>query len=572
MHPHNNNPYVDPRQHPNAYQGSPQRVPTGAVQHNQAAANRRRQRSYAGNEYFPDAGWVQEPEPQQQQPLVNSGYAPQDVAMTSPALYGRGGRVGAGWPYTRQTQPSVEYGGNGEVAVAPFIQTYGGYPRQRQTQPQSGDPYSVGAASMMHQNVALPRHQNGAHPFQAALESVPSQDQPYNSTNYDQYIQQQQQLPPSQTAMIYAPQPPPHHHSGPSNGMGQAMYPPSSSFSKHTKESHSMRGMNGYSHDQAAPFVNSSSSSGIDVEMMYAGSLVAPSGQVQNSRSRPQIERPLIRLSVSLIETYRDINYAYYANKSKRRAERQRAAAAADQQTSLQQKQLHQQRVVPASTTDDSQLQQHQNSVACAEVVPEHSDQQQNHTQWDDENYDYVIHQGELFYNRYLIKERIGRGSFGQVIRATDTLTKRDVAIKIIKSRKPFRIQAQTEIELLTSIREQDPEDGHNIVRLEEHFMFRNHQCLVFELLSLNLYELLRNTQFNGVSLNLIRKFGKQTLKVNQSLPRCQLFLASPIQISCLYFIGFVISFASRCQYYSLRSQTRKHFASSPQTEHDQGS
>ena len=43
--------------------------------------------------------------------------------------------------------------------------------------------------------------------------------------------------------------------------------------------------------------------------------------------------------------------------------------------------------------------------------------------------------------------------------------------------------------------------------------MFRNHQCLVFEMLSLNLYELLKNTQFIGVSLNLIRKFAKQILR-----------------------------------------------------------
>jgi len=36
---------------------------------------------------------------------------------------------------------------------------------------------------------------------------------------------------------------------------------------------------------------------------------------------------------------------------------------------------------------------------------------------------------------------------------------------------------------------------------------------LVFEMLSYNLYDLLRHTNFKGVSLNLIRKFGKQILK-----------------------------------------------------------
>jgi len=50
--------------------------------------------------------------------------------------------------------------------------------------------------------------------------------------------------------------------------------------------------------------------------------------------------------------------------------------------------------------------------------------------------------------------------------------------------------------------------------------MYRNHQCLVFEMLSLNLYELLKNTQFGGVSLNLIRKFAKQVLKALAFLAR----------------------------------------------------
>ena len=56
---------------------------------------------------------------------------------------------------------------------------------------------------------------------------------------------------------------------------------------------------------------------------------------------------------------------------------------------------------------------------------------------------------------------------------------------------------------------------------LKRHFMFRNHLCLVFELLSYNLYDLLRNTNFRGVSLNLTRKFAQQ-------LCTALLFLATP--------------------------------------------
>ncbi len=88
------------------------------------------------------------------------------------------------------------------------------------------------------------------------------------------------------------------------------------------------------------------------------------------------------------------------------------------------------------------------------------------------------------------------QGSFGQVVCAYDQERKAEVAIKIIKSRKPFLIQAKTEIDILNKINDKDDSDDSNIVRLLDHFMYRNHQCLVFEILSFNLYELLKNTKY----------------------------------------------------------------------------
>ena len=87
-----------------------------------------------------------------------------------------------------------------------------------------------------------------------------------------------------------------------------------------------------------------------------------------------------------------------------------------------------------------------------------------NNMGWDDDNYDYIISSGELFFNdRYRIKERIGKGSFGQVVRAVDLERDVEVAIKIIKSKKPFLMQALTEIELLNHLNEKDTDDQHNI-------------------------------------------------------------------------------------------------------------
>lgn len=230
-----------------------------------------------------------------------------------------------------------------------------------------------------------------------------------------------------------------------------------------------------------------------------------PPPVIQQPYLQPKIgrlpsDRPLIKLSVSLIDTYKHINTVYYEEREARRAARAKGKAKSSGGS--------------GGTGAGASSSHPTGGGATTGGTGTH-----NHG-WDDENYDYIVTSGELFYGRYRIKERIGKGSFGQVVRAEDVDTRKDVAIKIIKSKKPFLIQAKTEIELLTHLNEKDNEDQHNIVRLLTHFMYRNHQCLVFEMLSLNLYELLKNTQFGGVSLNLIRKFAKQVLKALSFLAR----------------------------------------------------
>lgn len=58
------------------------------------------------------------------------------------------------------------------------------------------------------------------------------------------------------------------------------------------------------------------------------------------------------------------------------------------------------------------------------------------------------------------------------------------------------------------------------LVKMKEHFIHRNHLCLVYELLSINLYELLKKSRFHGVSLGLIRHFAIQILTCLEFLSR----------------------------------------------------
>uniref|UniRef100_A0AAF5PI30 Dual specificity tyrosine-phosphorylation-regulated kinase mbk-1 n=1 Tax=Wuchereria bancrofti TaxID=6293 RepID=A0AAF5PI30_WUCBA len=258
------------------------------------------------------------------------------------------------------------------------------------------------------------------------------------------------------------------------------------------------------------------------------------------SLQRESATSPLRKLSVDLIKTYKGINESYYARKAKRRHEQEHhshglhpTTLSEHHHTAPPPKQavsLNQQ--ITSNLIQQSHSQHVQHSMFSQAAVPsllhhlhvqvvENPRSGSHNNGYDDDNHDYIIHPGELFNNRYQIACPLGKGSFGQVAKAYDTVEQQDVAIKIIKNKKPFHDQAQIEIRLLEMMNNQESESKHYVVKLKTHFMWRNHLCLVFELLSYNLYDLLRNTDFHGVSLNLTRKFGQQ-------LASTLMFLSSP--------------------------------------------
>jgi dual specificity tyrosine-phosphorylation-regulated kinase 1 len=209
---------------------------------------------------------------------------------------------------------------------------------------------------------------------------------------------------------------------------------------------------------------------------------------------------PLRKLTTGLLTTYKGINARYYAAKKERNA---RAAAQ------------------PAASAPNLSA-------------------------------DYVAKADEMLGARYRVIESVGKGSFGQVVSAVDTkegpTQGLKVAVKIIKAKEAFRKQAKTEIKLLETLNQKDPDDqwciGADVARSHEaprafarrtrpphtrsrpppppfpasvrfmgSFDHCGHTCLVFEHMSFNLYDLLRRTSFKGVSLTLIRKFARQVLK-----------------------------------------------------------
>ncbi|XP_047316329.1 dual specificity protein kinase YAK1 homolog isoform X2 [Impatiens glandulifera] len=114
---------------------------------------------------------------------------------------------------------------------------------------------------------------------------------------------------------------------------------------------------------------------------------------------------------------------------------------------------------------------------------------------------------------RYIVKEMLGHGTFGQVAKCWVPETKSFVAVKIIKNQPAYHQQALVEVCILTTLNmKYDPEDKHHIVRIYDHFVFQRHLCIAFELLDSNLYELIKQNQFRGLSLNIVQLFSKQIL------------------------------------------------------------
>ncbi|GAA6218753.1 dual specificity tyrosine-phosphorylation-regulated kinase 2 [Lates japonicus] len=141
-----------------------------------------------------------------------------------------------------------------------------------------------------------------------------------------------------------------------------------------------------------------------------------------------------------------------------------------------------------------------------------------NNGGYDDDQGSYIHVPHDHIAYRYEVLKVIGKGSFGQVVKAFDHKSQTHVALKMVRNEKRFHRQAAEEIRILEHLRKQDKDSSMNVIHMLENFTFRNHICMTFELLSMNLYELIKKNKFQGFSLPLVRKFAHSILQCLDSL------------------------------------------------------
>ena len=139
---------------------------------------------------------------------------------------------------------------------------------------------------------------------------------------------------------------------------------------------------------------------------------------------------------------------------------------------------------------------------------------------YDNDDSDYILYVNDILgseeaghKNRYLILDVLGQGTFGQVVKCQNLKTQEVVAVKVVKNRTAYFNQSMMEVSVLDLLNTKlDKNDDHHLLRLKDTFIHRQHLCLVFELLSVNLYELIKQNQFRGLSTTLVRVFAQQLL------------------------------------------------------------
>lgn len=143
----------------------------------------------------------------------------------------------------------------------------------------------------------------------------------------------------------------------------------------------------------------------------------------------------------------------------------------------------------------------------------------------DNENSDYILYVNDVLGTeegrKYIVLDLLGSGTFGQVVKCQNLSNQSFCAVKVIKSKPAYMNQSLTEVKLLEHLSANS--DGKRFTKLLDTFMHKEHLCLVFELLASNLYELIKQNQFQGLNMKLVKVFTRQLLEALAELKSFQM-------------------------------------------------
>lgn len=138
--------------------------------------------------------------------------------------------------------------------------------------------------------------------------------------------------------------------------------------------------------------------------------------------------------------------------------------------------------------------------------------------EFDDDRGDYIAKKGSNIYFRYEILTHIGKGSFGKVYIAFDHKDKKETALKILRSFPKDKSQIDLEPEILmymkkNCIKNNSTLNKYHIIDIQDYFEFRLHKCITMPIYEMNLYEKIKELNFEGFTIDILRRMTIQLLR-----------------------------------------------------------
>ncbi|KAJ2805868.1 serine threonine protein kinase CMGC group, partial [Coemansia guatemalensis] len=164
--------------------------------------------------------------------------------------------------------------------------------------------------------------------------------------------------------------------------------------------------------------------------------------------------------------------------------------------------------IFPASKTNPRPLMPKSNGNTLGRRAQQKAD-----ASCDDRDGHYVVVPGREFTGRFKIRRLLGQGTFGKVMECEDNASGRVVAIKVIRAVPKYRDAAKIEIRVLQTLQRNDPTNAYQCMHVNETFDYRNHVCMVFDLLGPSVFDFLKENEFRPFSLHHVQLFAEQLLR-----------------------------------------------------------
>jgi dual-specificity kinase len=149
------------------------------------------------------------------------------------------------------------------------------------------------------------------------------------------------------------------------------------------------------------------------------------------------------------------------------------------------------------------------------------------HQKLDDDDGHYVVTPGTDFTDRCMphlhsscrhitdkqadtIEKLLGQGTFGKVVEAWDKKKQTKCAVKIIRSVQKYRDASRIELRVLSTLSLNDKSNRNKCIHLRDSFDYRNHICIVTDLLGQSVFDFLKGNSFVPFPSTQIQSFARQ--------------------------------------------------------------